>query len=285
MMNFILRLLNFRSLISRNFRNPPRNPGAYVRRGSFPGITLSCWEIDGFNLVTYQPENDCGKHLVFLHGGGYILEANPYHWKLVEKLARLYQLNVTIIDYPKAPEHNFRTTHQVLLKAYQEISKKFPGQEIILLGDSAGGGLALSLLQILRGSKITPSPKKTILISPWVDLEMKNPEIHNYLDRDLLLPLEALEYAAEVYSGGEDLKDPRISPIYGKMSDLGSILLIYGSEEILYPDCLKLEQSLSQASGTDLETILGEGWGHDWVIFPLRESKKTLKRLVDFIKD
>jgi monoterpene epsilon-lactone hydrolase len=194
-------------------------------------------------------------------------------------------VSVSLIDYPKAPEYTFQTTHQVLLKAYKEIINRHENQEIILLGDSTGGGLALSLLQVLRGNKIQPYPDKTILLSPWVDLTMKNPEIPDYAARDFLLPLEALIYAAEQYSGGEDLNDPRLSPLYGDMADLGSIMLVYGTEEILYPDCKKLEEKLSKAPGTIVETILCEGWGHDWVIFPLRKSRSTLLQIGEFIQN
>jgi monoterpene epsilon-lactone hydrolase len=284
-LNFGFRLLNFRKLISNLFRNPPRNPGVYNQEKTLPGITRLNWDVDGFSLVTYQPDSESGKHLIFLHGGGYILEANPFHWKMVEKLARIYQLSVSLIDYPKAPEYTFQTTHQVLLKAYKEIINRHENQEIILLGDSAGGGMALSLLQVLRENKIQPYPDKTILLSPWVDLTMKNPEIPDYAARDFLLPLEALIYAAKEYSGGEDLNDPRLSPLYGDMADLGSIMLVYGTEEILYPDCKKLEEKLSKAPGTFVETILCEGWGHDWVVFPLRKSRSILLQIGEFIQN
>ena len=68
------------------------------------------------------------------------------------------------------------------------------------------------------------------------------------------------------------------------MEDLGQMTLFYGSEELLYPDCCLLEKELARARGTELKSILGQGWGHDWVIFPLRESQKALLNMVDFIK-
>jgi len=281
----VLKIFRVKRWLYRDFLKPGRQTGTLTIDKFSSDLEIKNLQVDGFNLVTVnQPVADA-KHVVFLPGGAYIKEANPFHRQLIEKLALENDLAITCIDYPKAPEYNYQTTHQVVLKAYLEIVQRNPSSQIILLGDSAGGGLALSLLQTLRDSRIRPFPEKTILISPWLDLSMSHPRIQEYETRDHLLPLNGLRYAAKVYSGGEDLKNPLLSPLYGEMVELGKILLMFASEELFYPDCQKLTEKLVNAKGTTVDTVVGEGMFHDWVIFPTKNSRQDFTKLVDFIQD
>jgi acetyl esterase/lipase len=239
--------------------------------------------IGNFEMITFHPEDSLGKHLLFLPGGAYILDPVSLHWSFIKKLVRDHQLTISLLNYPKAPEHTYRTTHEILQTAFTEIEKKYPDEEIQLIGDSAGGGLALALLQSLRDKNIHTRPQKTVLISPWLDLELKNPDIHPYVKRDYLLSLEGLHYAAKKYSGGEDLRNPLLSPLYGDLSELGQIMLLYGTEEIFYPDCQELEKRILQSPGTQGEVLIGDGLGHDWVLFPIRQSRSSIKDIVKFL--
>ena len=152
------------------------------------------------------------------------------------------------------------------MKAYREITIKNYGDEFYLFGDSAGGGLALAVLQILRDEKIIPFPKKTVLMSPWVDLTMSNPKIGAAAERDPLLTMDCLYHAAERYIGNGDAKNAVLSPIFGRMDNLGKIFLLTGTHEILNPDCRKLKTKLMAAYGTELEFYEGEKMVHDWIL-------------------
>ena len=152
------------------------------------------------------------------------------------------------------------------MKAYREITIKNYGDEFYLFGDSAGGGLALAVLQILRDEKIIPFPKKTVLMSPWVDLTMSNPKIGEAAERDPLLTMDCLYHAAERYIGNGDAKNPVLSPIFGRMDNLGKIFLLTGTHEILNPDCRKLKTKMMAAYGTELEFYEGEKMVHDWIL-------------------
>ena len=241
------------------------------------------WDVNGFKLLTVTLNDENTDHVIFLHGGAYLLEANLFHRKMIEQLVKVYGITVTFIDYPKAPEYTYQTTHEVVLKAYHQITKKYPGNKISLMGDSAGGGLALALLQVLRDRKVTPFPSKTILISPWLDISMSNPKIPEFETRDIVLPLGGLTYAADLYSGGEDLTNPLLSPLFGNMYDLGEIQLVFGTEELLYPDFLSCIDKLNRARGSSVDSIIGEGQIHDWIIFPLKESRSAIKEIAQFI--
>jgi acetyl esterase/lipase len=253
------------------------------RRKFNPKLKVDSWDMDGFNILTIHPTNMTGKHVIFFHGGAYVLEAISFHRKLMEKLAIAYGLTVSFIDYPKAPEYTYLTTVDVVNKAYLEIVSRYPKDDFYLMGDSAGGGLALVLLQILRDKGITPFPKKTVLISPWLDLSMSNPDIPEYESLESLLPVKGLIYTGKMYAGGEDLRNPLLSPIYGDLSDLGKILLIFGTNEILYPDCMALVEKLSRSQGSTIEIILGENMMHNWIIFPFPESRDGIIRIAQFI--
>lgn len=186
---------------------------------------------------------------------------------------------MTFIDYPLAPEHTYEKTHEIVMKAYREITIKNYGDEFYLFGDSAGGGLALAVLQILRDEKIIPFPKKTVLMSPWVDLTMSNPKIGEAAERDPLLTMDCLYHAAERYIGNGDAKNAVLSPIFGRMDNLGKIFLLTGTHEILNPDCRKLKTKLMAAYGTELEFYEGEKmyttgfWQHRFILRHLKRLK------------
>jgi len=278
----VFKLINLKQRIYHDFKNPPRNTGAMDGDKFNNKLDIKAWTVDGFNLLSASQKSS-NKHLIFLHGGAYILEATVFHQKFMETLAGQYGLAITFIDYPKAPENTYLTTHDVVLKAYLEIIHKYPGHEFYLLGDSAGGGLALALLQVLRDQRVNPFPKKTVLLSPWLDLTMTNEHIQEYEHKDHLLPVEGLIYAGKVYSGGEDLRNPLLSPLFGDMSNLGAIKLFYGTNEVLYPDCRELSKKISSSQGTSVDYFIGENMMHDWIIFPFKESKEAVRQIAEFL--
>ena len=179
---------------------------------------------------------------------------------LLKKLVKNFHLKVTFIDYPLAPENTVDKAHKVVMDAYRNITSKYKNDEFYLFGDSSGGGLALAFLQLLKNEKNLPFPKKTALMSPWVDVSMTNEEIEEFAEKDPLLPLNGLIITGKQFAGELDVKNPMISPIYGNMDNLGEIFLIFGTNEILYPDCLKLSDMLEVAIGTSVEIKIGENF-------------------------
>ena len=279
----ILKLVRAREMVYRSFLNPPRNTGSLDLSKFNKSLQPEAWSVGGFQMITLLGDNPAGKHVIFLHGGAYILEAAPSHRQLAEKLAGEQGLSVPLIDYPKSPEHTYQTTHTVVLKAYHQLLEKYPDQEFCLLGDSAGGGLALAFLQVLRDQNITPLPVKTVLLSPWLDLSMSHPEIPDYETRDPVLALAGLKYAADLYAGGEDTRNPLLSPLFGELHDLGEVKLIFGSEEIFVPDCLALVAKIQGAPGTEVDWKVGKTLIHDWPIFPFRESKAMVDEIARYL--
>ena len=158
----------------------------------------------------------------------------------------------------------------------------YPDDHFYLFGDSAGGGLALSLAQQLRDQNVLHRPQKIVLASPWLDLTLSNPDIEKIQGNDVLLERELLAKAAKNYAGDFSLKDPRVSPLYGNLDDLKEIFTVVGTDDILFPDVLRLEKRIEKTEGTKLHLEVVEGMMHDFLVYPLKESKSYLKQIGDF---
>jgi acetyl esterase/lipase len=188
---------------------------------------------------------------------------------------------VSYIDYPLAPENTYHTTHEMVDQSYKLLIDKYPDDNFILMGDSAGGGLALAFAQKLINDKTTKYPVKCVLFSPWIDLSMTNPLIKQQEIKDIILPLKGLMYAAQKYAGNEDLYNYLLSPINGDFNGLPTTLILYGSEELFCPDIESLKEKIKNIGNFIFRRF--EGMQHDWVILPIPEADDAIKTAIDFI--
>ena len=287
----LMRVFKARDIMYRQLRDPPRATGAMDPERFDERLGKEAWSVRDFDMLTLRPptspaaaQRPC-RHVFFLHGGAYILEASILHRRILEILALEQGLAVTFVDYPKAPEHGFRTTHEVVLEAYAEAARRNPDDEPCLFGDSAGGGLALSLLQVLRRQADLPFPARTVLASPWLDISMGNARVPEYERLDPALSVEALVFAGEAWARGEDPRNPLLSPLFGELSGLGRILLLFGTREIFYPDCLDFLERARDAEGTSIEARIGEGMQHDWILTPVGEGRRAVDEIARFLAD
>ncbi len=277
----LAKLGNIKKLNERAMENPRRDIDFFNRKYFDKSLILEEEFIEGFQMLTVKSENSIKKNVFFLHGGGYTIRAVRGHRIIVEKLVKKYGLKVTFIDYPLAPENTAEKTYDIVEKAYKRIVERDKGDEFYLFGDSAGGGLALGFLQKLKGLCMY-FPQRTVLMSPWLDISLTNEEIKNFEEKDPLLPLGSLIKIGKKYAGKLDLKDPMLSPIYGDMDNLGHIFLIFGTNEIFYPDCMELAKKLEMAQGSEKTLFIGENLCHDWILAPLKETEETLEMIGEF---
>ena len=258
----IAKLVNMKKYKEKDFLNPRRDTDFLNKKNFDKSLAIDEQFIDEYQILTVFSEKSCNRHIIFLHGGAYVMRAVRGHKNIIEKLVKKYHLKVTFIDYPLAPENTVEKAHKVVMEAYRKKIKKYKDDEFYLFGDSSGGGLALAFLQRLKEEKQLPFPEKTVLMSPWVDVSMTNEEIEEFAEKDPLLPLNGLI-------------------ITGK-DNLGEIFLIFGTNEILYPDCLKLSDMLEIAVGTSVEIKIGENLCHDWILAPLKETEETIDEIGKF---
>lgn len=276
---------NFKGEAIMMMQNPERTGGSYMLPDKFEKeYTVEETFIDGCRMETIYKGNLTKEHIYFLHGGAYVLEACPGHKDFVQQLADK-GFTITYIDYPLAPENTAEKTIDVSVKGYKKIIEEYSDHNFYLFGDSAGGGLAISLAMLIRDEKITPAPKKISLVCPWVDISLSNPEVKTYDEIDPVLPAKACFDAGAKYRGDIDDKDPRVSPIYGDLSNLGEIFLIYTDGEILNPDCRLLEEKINEVSGTTVKTFVETKTVHDYIVMDINGEKtqRAISMIGDFL--
>ena len=147
---------------------------------------------------------------------------------------------------------------------YKEIIEEVDINNLILMGDSAGGGMALALAERM-GEENIQMPNKTILISPWLDVRLQNPEIDEVQKRDKELSKETLKLAGVAYAGEDGIDSYLVNPIDGNLSKLKNITILTGTNDILNPDVHVLQEKAKQI-GVNIEIKEYESAGHIWII-------------------
>ena len=213
-------------------------------------------------------------NVLYLHGGCYTFEISTYHWDFVAAVIARTGATVTVPIYPLAPEHDHREGYAMLRPLAERCNAR---GDLVVMGDSAGGGLALALAQH-HTARACP-PRRTILISPWVDLALEDPQISDLDRRDPILSRGGLVAAGAMWANGLDPKHSDISPLYGAMKLPTPVLILVGTNEILLPDCRALRDKLARA-GTRVDYIEAENLFHDYpLVVRLPEARAALDRI------
>jgi len=232
---------------------------------------------------TLSPRQSANKNLIlFLHGGVFYANITKIHWSFIEKLLGTTNATFVIPDYPLAPESSCTDTFSFLDTIYKNVIRNNPGKEIVFMGDSAGGGLALGFAAKIKNENLK-QPKHLILFSPWLDVSMTNPDMDNFEPGDKILNINGLKKAGKNYAGDLEVTDYRISPIYGNLSNLGKISIFIGTNEVFIADARKLMQLLKEQN-IELNYFEYQGMFHDWVLFSnLREAKDVIKKVASLL--
>ena len=278
----VFKVINMKKLVGATMVDPPKRRRLISRQLSQTDIPQKIAEIDGHQLITLFPGHPTRRHVFYLHGGGYALEASPFHKEIQERFVKRYNLKVSYFDYPLAPENTAEKTVPLTELAFRQLAYLYPDDCFFLFGDSAGGGLAMSLAQHLRNIDLPKRPKKIALASPWLDASLSDPRSQELQKKDVLLEKDLLAEAGENYAGELPLTDPMVSPIYGNFDQLGELLVVAGTDEILYPDVLRLQDRIKRSQGTTMRLEVVEGMMHDFVVYPLKESLPYVVQIGEF---
>lgn len=269
--------------------------GAPVRKEE-PYVAPAGWRPDltslkGVRLEKYTSrQRSTDKVILQLHGGGYIQGNHNRHrdWAIARSEA-IGHADVYMLNYRFYPEAKYPAALDDAVAAYQELRRQgIAANNIIVMGDSAGGNLALALTLYLRDQKI-PQPGSLVLYSPWGDAGQL-PSRAIYREKDVILgerntAMYSVVMNNAYYFAGSDLRAPYISPVYGDFNGLPPMLIIAGAQELFVDDCCLLAQRGKEA-GVEVELHLYPGMSHDWpLLFPeLSESKDTYAALAKFIE-
>jgi acetyl esterase/lipase len=238
---------------------------------------------NGYCSYEIKPLKNVGqKHIIYLHGGGFVYEISRVHWKFLSELVDSLQCTITVPIYPLAPKHQYQEVFDMIVPIYQQIISEVKLEDIAIMGDSAGGSLSLSLAQLLK-EKNLPQPGNIILISPGLDMSLSNPEINEVAKLDPILATPALIDISKWYSGEKSSKHYLVSPIYGKFEGLGKISLFIGTHDILYPDAKKFK-NMADEKGLKIGYYEYPSMIHVWPLLFFPESKKATKQIIEIIK-
>lgn len=255
------------------------------------GYVLEKAEVAGVPIERLTPAGGGnGKAIFILHGGGYV-------WPLMDssrESAIMYSqftdgAEVINVDYRVAPTDLYPAALEDCVVAYKWILEQgYNGEDILLIGESAGGGLVLALPLYLKDHGIEV-PKACVAISPWGDVDDKSPSRQINYDKDLLLGAKGCKIADQVqkhdYAGDWDLKTPYLSPVYGDYTDFPDLLIQAGTFEVLYDDSVRVYEK-AKAAGVNVTLSSYYGMSHCFQgIFPeIPESKMAWEEIRNFMR-
>lgn len=217
------------------------------------------------------------KIILYFHGGAFISGITGLHWNFVEKLSKSSGYKVILPEYPLAPENNYIDTTNFVLELYKYLLNEYDSSQIQIIGDSAGGSLLVSLSLLLNKNTI-PQPARLILLSPWLDLSLSNPEIKNLEKNEIMLSTGKLGTASKLYSNNTDTKNSLISPIYGDLKALPETHIFIGNHDLLFADAIRFK-NLAEASGSYIKLYEYDKMMHVWMIFPIPEASEVIKQI------
>ena len=233
--------------------------------------------------IKNQENRENNKYILYFHGGSYVAKATQNHWNFLEKIVKDTGYEVIMPDYPLTPKYNYKDVYNMVEPLYKEIVEKVGKNNLIIMGDSAGGGLALGLYEKLAEDNIE-NPIKTILISPWLDVRLENTEIKEIEKNDNILNKEVLKLAGIAYAGEDGINSYLVNPIDGDLSKLSNIKIFIGTYDILYPDC-KLLKERAEKVNEDVEIMEYARAKHIWLIDNNSEHEITQKAYKDLIEE
>jgi monoterpene epsilon-lactone hydrolase len=239
-------------------------------RGEFPSYVVTPRGID--------PERTA----VLIHGGGFVAPLDPFHVRYATRLATGLRARVVLPDYPLAPEHSWRDSHAPLVDLVARWATD--SRELVLAGDSAGGGLALAVAQSLR-DRGGRQPDRLLLLSPWADLTTSTPDTAAFSERDTWLFLGKIRAYAEWWAGStEDLGRPEVSPALGSLDGLPPALMVCGTRDTLAPGC-RLLAANAAASTWDLTYVEVPDLIHVYPLLPfVPEARRAWRQTLEFLR-
>jgi len=264
-----------RKMITHGFAKEP----AKIPKSILKTFKIKKADHNGRNVWTiFSNDRKSDRIILYFHGGAYMSNLRTEHWSLVEKLIIKTGATIVVPDYPLTPEASCKETYEFIEGLFTGLKTEYPEKRIVLMGDSSGGGLALGFTQQLRDEN-REQPDQIIIFSPWLDASMCNPMLESLEKDDNLLSIAGLKSAGQKYAAELDLKDFRVSPIYGDLTGMCRISLFTGTRDLLNADAQKFKQ-LMKGQKIYFNYFEYPEMFHDWVIITsLKESLDVINKV------
>ena len=290
--NMLLPLMGVKSFFSEPTKVEMRLTKMRARKPEVPTaknarlVDIKRDDSRGYPVYTFTPKGghrDGAPHLLYLHGGGYIMDIAGVHWNTVARLCEMLGASATIPVYPLAPEHKAPEILAAMRALYADVAEEYGAANMTVMGDSAGGGMSVALASMVRddGGEM---PAKLVLFSPWLDATGTAEGQAEIEKKDNMLAVVGLKGAGEMYAGDLPLTDPRISPLFGEYAGLPPMAIFAGTSDILLVDSRRLVEKLKADGSPRHEYYEYADMFHVWMLIGIPEGKNALQQTVDFIK-
>ncbi len=241
-----------------------------------PDVAVTVRREGATPVYTVSPttSNPAG-HVIYTHGGGWVHEISPQHWTLIAQIAIEANTTVTVPIYDLLPHGDAQGANALVVRLFH--AARAEQDDVRLAGDSAGGQIALSAALTLRDQG--HAGIRTVLISPALELTLSNPRVPAVLPTDPWLGVDGARVLGRLWAGSLPLTDPRVSPLMGDLHDLGPMLLLTGTRDILNPDA-HLLVSKAQAAGVSVTLLERKDALHVFPLLPTRAAAAARARIV-----
>lgn len=251
-----------------------------------PGVRIEAIDAGGVPALKVTAPGASAQHLVIhFHSGGYVMgSANAYR-NFACRLSDVSGATVIVPDYRLAPEYPYPAPVEDAQAVYDWCLKQWDASHIVISGDSAGGGLAMATLMVIRDSR-KPMPAGGVAISPLLDLAGEGESCERNLATDPLIFRDMIVGMGKVYIGELDPhENPLASPLWGKHHGLPPLFLTASASEVLCDDSVRFVESVNQAGGI-AALSMPDGLIHIWTLFPfLDEAKHSMAEIGAFVRD
>lgn len=250
-----------------------------------PGVEAKPTVIEGIKAEWLVPAGaDPEKLIFYIHGGGYVSGSCSDHRSFVSKFASFTGVSNLIFEYRLAPEHKYPAAVEDSVKVYKWLlASGFKPENIIIAGESAGGGLTLATLLYLKDKNI-PLPKAGVAISPWTDLSCQG-QSYKTKNKVSPAPLNSWHVFAQHYAGEASITNPYISPLFGDLKGLPPLFINAGMDDELFDDGRAFAEK-ARVAGVDITFRAGEKMLHCYPLlapmFP--EATEAMSEITAFIK-
>jgi acetyl esterase/lipase len=269
---------------TRRWLSPDWGPALRILRG-LAARADSAGPVPGEWLEHQRPSAEAGRLIYYLHGGGYVWGHPRMYRPLTSALALGTGANVFSLEYRLAPEHPLPAARDDALAGYRWLLRGgVPGSRIVVAGESAGGGLTLTLLLALRDAG-EPLPAGAICLSPWTDLACTGASLAANDRSCAMLHAATIRSAAKLALGNLPPTDPRASPLYGDFRGLPPLLVMVSEDETLRDDALRLADRAS-AQGVDVSLHIAHGVPHSWPFYQgiIPEAAEAAEIMIAFMR-
>ena len=222
--------------------------------------------------------------VLLLHGGGFFTGSLDSHRVFASYLSRATKSRVLVLDYRLAPEHPFPAAHEDAIACYRWIVEQgFDPSRTAIVGDSAGGGLAISTLARLRAHAL-PAPSSAAVVGPMFDLEVLGRSYDANAELDPWMTIESHRAVIDAFLRGADPRDPIANPLYADLAGLPPILIQVSEDEMFLDDSVAMAERLDMA-GVPVSLERWDGVLHDWHLFApvLASGTAAIERIGEFV--